>query len=69
MRLFTKNPLLRPKNVTFCPGCPNKDLQLNKEFNFEIPTNTVNAVNAPKPRVSLVSDKLNKNSNKNQTLF
>lgn len=27
---------LKPKNATFCPGCPSKDLNLNKEFTFDI---------------------------------
>ncbi len=27
---------LRPKGLTFCPGCPKKELQLNHEPQFNV---------------------------------
>lgn len=36
MKLNHIKQLLRPKNATFCPGCPGK-LELDKVFNYDIP--------------------------------
>lgn len=68
MKLFKKNPLLRPKSATFCAGCPKKDLQLNKEFVFDIKIPEQEPVEN-KPKISIISEKIKKKSNFKQTLF
>lgn len=68
MRLFKKNPLLRPKSATFCPGCPKKDLQLNKDFTFDIKIPEQEPV-VNKPKISIISEKIKKKSHLKQTLF
>lgn len=63
---------LKPKNVTFCPGCPKKELVLNKNFQLDIPMPTVKEPESVKSKVTTLKDmgKVQKqNSGKIKTLF
>lgn len=62
---------LKPKNATFCPGCPSKDLALNKTFSFDIPEPETKEEPKKTAKVTTLKDlnKTRSGNNKIQTLF